>query len=86
MICGLVGWAIFGLFVGAIARLLWPSTQPLGCAMTMLLGIAGSVVGGMLTYLLSGGPDTFYEPAGYIMSIIGAIVLLWLFNSNRQAR
>jgi uncharacterized membrane protein YeaQ/YmgE (transglycosylase-associated protein family) len=81
MICSLVGWAIFGLFIGAIARLVWPERQPLGLLRTMLLGVAGSVIGGLITAALRGGPEP-YHPAGWIMSIVGAILVLWLFGGT----
>ncbi len=77
----LIGWAIFGLMVGAIARFIWPGDQPLGCLSTMLLGVAGSVVGGMITYALNGGPG-HYRPASWIMSILGAIVVLWIYGAT----
>ena len=78
MPCSLFGWAVFGLFVGAIARLIWPHRQPIGLIRTMLLGVVGSVVGGLVTTALRG--DDPYHPAGYIMSIVGAIVLLALYR------
>jgi uncharacterized membrane protein YeaQ/YmgE (transglycosylase-associated protein family) len=48
----------------------------------MLLGVAGSVVGGMITYFLTGGPDGTYHPASWVMSIIGAIVVLWIYGAT----
>ncbi len=77
----LFGWIIFGLVVGGIARLLWPGQQRLGCLTTMVLGIVGSIVGGMITHLLTGGE---YEPSSYLMSILGAILILWF--SRRISR
>ena len=78
MDCGsLVSWAIFGLIVGAIARFFWPGRQPAGCLGTIVLGVAGSVVGGAVTRVLLGNPDTPFEPAGLLMSIVGAIIVLW---------
>jgi uncharacterized membrane protein YeaQ/YmgE (transglycosylase-associated protein family) len=79
MVCSILGWAFFGLFVGAIARLVWPHRQPIGLIRTSLLGIAGSVVGGWVTTALRG--DDPYHPAGYIMSIVGAILVLWVYQS-----
>jgi len=73
----LISWAFFGLLVGLIARFLWPGRQPAGCLPTMLLGIGGSVVGGLISYALMGGEDRPYHPAGWLMSILGAIVVLW---------
>ena len=77
MFCTLVSWAFFGVFIGALARLLWPGRHPMGLIGTMLLGVTGSVVGGLITLALRGGPEP-YEPAGYLMSLLGAIVVLWV--------
>jgi uncharacterized membrane protein YeaQ/YmgE (transglycosylase-associated protein family) len=69
---------ITGLIVGAIAKLLMPGRDPGGFIVTILLGIAGSLLGGFLGRALG-----FYhegEPAGWIMSILGAIVLLGLYR------
>lgn len=71
-----ISWAVFGLVVGAIARLLVPGEQPIGILGTMLLGIVGSFVGGFLGALLFGGEITLSNPAGWIGGIIGAIVVL----------
>ena len=75
---GLLGWAIFGLIVGALAKLVMPGKDPGGILVTMLLGIVGAVVGGYLGQALN-----LYqpgEPAGYIVSILGAIVVLFLYR------
>ncbi len=84
MICSFFGWVVFGLFVGAIARLIWPYRQPIGLIRTVLLGVTGSVVGGWVTMALRG--DDPYQPAGYIMSIIGAILVLWVYQSLTRPR
>jgi uncharacterized membrane protein YeaQ/YmgE (transglycosylase-associated protein family) len=55
----------------------------MGLVATMLLGVAGSVVGGLVTLALRGGPQP-YEPAGYLMSILGAIVVLWISGSTAR--
>jgi uncharacterized membrane protein YeaQ/YmgE (transglycosylase-associated protein family) len=73
----LLSWALFGLIVGAIARFFWPGRQPAGCLSTIILGVAGSVVGGAISRVLVGNPNTPFEPAGLLMSIVGAIVVLW---------
>ena len=75
---GLIGWIVFGLIVGAIAKLLMPGRDPGGIIVTMLLGIAGAVLGGFTGRALG-----FYgegEPAGWVMSFIGAIVLLVIYR------
>ncbi len=71
---GILGWMIFGLFVGIVAKLLMPGRDPGGFIVTMLLGVAGAAVGGWLGRM-SGmyGAD---QPAGFFMALIGAAVLL----------
>jgi uncharacterized membrane protein YeaQ/YmgE (transglycosylase-associated protein family) len=69
---------IVGVVVGAIARFLMPGAQPMGWIMTSLLGIGGSIVGGLLAEVIWRQPDGKFTPAGWILSIIGAMVLLWV--------
>lgn len=71
-------WIISGLIIGAVAKLLMPGRDPGGIIITMLLGIAGALVGGWL-----GQAFGWYRPgegAGWIVSILGAILLLWLYR------
>ena len=76
---GILGWIVFGLIVGVIAKLLMPGRDPGGFIVTVLLGIAGAVVGGMLGRMLGMyGPN---DVAGYLMSIGGAILLLLLYRT-----
>jgi uncharacterized membrane protein YeaQ/YmgE (transglycosylase-associated protein family) len=74
----ILGWILFGAIVGGLARLLMPGRDALGCMMTILLGVIGSVVGGLLLGFLVGGRGT--DPAGWIGSVIGAVLLLWLYR------
>jgi len=74
----IVGWIIFGLIVGIIARFLKPGPQPMGAIMTILLGIAGSFVGGTIVNLVQGGGLLEGRTVGWIGSILGAILLLFL--------
>ncbi|HYO73310.1 MAG TPA: GlsB/YeaQ/YmgE family stress response membrane protein [Archangium sp.] len=75
---GLCGLIITGLVAGLIARAVMPGRQSMGFIGTTLLGIAGSFMGGFLASLLLGGSWRVLQPSGYIGSIIGANVLLWL--------
>jgi uncharacterized membrane protein YeaQ/YmgE (transglycosylase-associated protein family) len=75
---GIVGWILFGLIVGVIAKLIMPGRDPGGIIVTMLLGIVGAVLGGFLGRSLG-----FYGPqqaAGWLMAIVGAIVVLMLYR------
>jgi len=77
MITSIIGWIFFGLIAGAIARFLHPGYDRMGMAGTIILGIVGSLLGGGLAYVLRLGIEP-YQPAGWIMSIVGAILLLFL--------
>ena len=72
----IIGWLLFGLVVGAIAKFLMPGRDPGGWIVTILLGIAGSFVGGFLASMLGHNEQS----AGWIGSIIGAIVLLFIYR------
>lgn len=80
----IISWLVFGLIVGAIGRFLVPGRNPMGCLATSLLGIVGSVLGGLLAYGLKFGTDV-YSPGGWIMSIIGAVIALLIFRNTRRA-
>ena len=74
-----LGWIVFGLVIGLIARAIMPGAQPMGFILTALLGIAGSFVGGWLGTFLSGagGKPDLSQAAGWIGSIFGALILLF---------
>ena len=75
---GLLGWILFGAIVGAIAKLLMPGKDPGGFIVTMLLGIAGAMMGGFIGRALGWyGPN---DGAGFFMSLVGAILLLWIYR------
>jgi uncharacterized membrane protein YeaQ/YmgE (transglycosylase-associated protein family) len=73
-----LSWLISGLIIGAIAKFLMPGKDPGGIVVTIILGIAGAFVGSYAGQVLG-----FYQPgqpAGWLMSILGAIVLLWIYR------
>ena len=75
---GILGWIVFGLVVGAIAKLLMPGRDPGGFIITILLGIAGSVAGGYIGQMLG-----LYQPgqaAGFFLSLVGALLLLFIYR------
>ena len=81
---GIFAWILFGLVVGFIAKLLTPGRDPGGFIVTMLLGIAGALVGGFI-----GRAMGFYGPnesAGWLMSILGAVILLLLYRVATRRR
>ena len=81
---GILGWILFGLIIGALAKLVMPGRDPVGIIVTMLLGIAGAVLGGF-----AGRAMGFYGPgeaAGFLMSFAGAVLLLVLYRMMVRRR
>jgi uncharacterized membrane protein YeaQ/YmgE (transglycosylase-associated protein family) len=75
----IISWAVFGLVVGLIARMLYPGRQPMGFIATMILGIVGSLLGGFIAFLFGYRPeDGAFSGSGWIMSIVGALIVVWL--------
>ena len=74
----ILGWIVFGLIVGIVAKLLMPGRDPGGFIVTMLLGVVGALLGGFL-----GRAMGFYGPnqgAGFLMSVVGAILVLFVYR------
>ena len=80
----ILSWIVFGLIVGALAKLVMPGKDPGGVIVTMLLGIVGAILGGFLGRAL--GLYAAGEPAGFFMAFIGAIVLLMLYRLTLRPR
>jgi uncharacterized membrane protein YeaQ/YmgE (transglycosylase-associated protein family) len=77
----LIWMFIVGIVIGAIARFIMPGSEHMGILMTGLLGIAGSFVGGFIARLFSKPADgALVHPAGLILSVIGAIILLYAWG------
>ena len=79
---GIIVTIIIGLIIGAVAKLIMPGKDPGGIIVTILIGIAGSFVGsylGQAIHLYQPG-----QPAGFIMSVIGALILLALYHFIRR--
>ena len=75
---GIIGWILFGLIVGVVGKFLMPGRDPGGFVITILLGIAGALLGGFLGRVLGLYGDR--DPVGFIMAVIGSIVLLVLYR------
>ena len=77
---GVLGWIVFGLIVGVIAKLVMPGRDPGGFVVTVLLGIAGAVLGGLIGRLAGlYGPG---DAAGFVMSTLGAVALLFAYQER----
>lgn len=73
---GIIAWIVFGFIVGLIARAVVPGRQGMGFLLTTVLGVAGSLIGGLVGSAITGGSATAFQPSGFLGSLIGAIVLL----------
>jgi uncharacterized membrane protein YeaQ/YmgE (transglycosylase-associated protein family) len=81
----LIWFLIIGLVAGLLARLIMPGRDAMGLLATMLLGIAGSLIGGVISWAIWGASSTnSIQPSGLIMSIVGAILVLFVWRKMRS--
>ena len=78
-IMGIIWMIVVGFIVGLLARFFYPGAIALGFWMTTLLGIGGSIVGGVIGSLIFKSPEGKFHPAGIFLSLIGAMILLWAY-------
>lgn len=81
---GILGWIVFGLVVGAVAKLLMPGRDPGGIIVTMVLGIVGALLGGFVGRAL--GMYNANEGAGFIMALVGAVLVLAIYRLSIGGR
>jgi uncharacterized membrane protein YeaQ/YmgE (transglycosylase-associated protein family) len=79
---GIIAWIVLGLLAGMIAKAIMPGGERVGIILTTLLGIAGALVGGFLATALGFGDpiDEFFDLSTWIASVVGALIILWLWN------
>jgi uncharacterized membrane protein YeaQ/YmgE (transglycosylase-associated protein family) len=81
---GILGWILFGLVVGIVAKLIMPGRDPGGIIITIILGIVGALIGGFIGQALN-----LYEPgepAGFVGATLGAILVLWIYRVASRKR
>jgi uncharacterized membrane protein YeaQ/YmgE (transglycosylase-associated protein family) len=83
---GIIAFIIFGFIVGLIARALMPGPQRMGLLMTTVLGIVGSFVGGFLASLVTNRSVFDLSTSGFIGSLLGAMLVLFLFGIGMRRR
>ena len=79
-----IWWLIIGLIAGALARLIMPGRDPMGIIATILLGILGSVIGGLVSWAIWGSETRGFQMGGLLLSILGAILVLWIYRMTRS--
>lgn len=77
---GVLGWILFGLIVGVLAKLIMPGRDTGGIVVTILLGIAGALLGGWFGQVV-GLYDTPEQGASFIMALLGSIVILGVYRA-----
>lgn len=82
---GILAWILFGLIAGVIAKFLMPGPDPGGWIITILLGIAGAVVGGFIGQALGFGGVSGFNLGSMVIAILGAILLLAIYRMTRRA-
>ena len=77
---GIISWIIVGAIAGALAKLIMPGNDPGGFIITILLGIAGALVGGFIASAIGLGPVDGFSIGGLIIAILGAVLLLIIYR------
>ena len=80
----ILGWLLYGLLVGLVAKFLHPGDDPVGFLPTVGIGIAGSYLGGFILWLINGGGP--FTPAGFIMGIVGGVLFCWLYKKYNLSK
>ena len=85
---GIIAWIVLGLLAGMIAKAIMPGGERVGIILTTLLGIAGALVGGFLATALGFGDpiDEFFDLSTWLAAIVGALIILWLWNAISSRR
>ena len=85
---GIIGWIAIGLVAGIIAKAVYPGAEDFGIILTILLGIAGALLGGFVAWLLGAGDpiDEFFDLSTWIASIVGALVILVIYSALGGSR
>ena len=77
-------WLVIGLIAGALARLIMPGKDAMSWLATLVLGIAGSILGGLVSWAIWGVAEQGFQPAGLILSLLGAVILLFVWRSYKS--
>ncbi|MGH8770339.1 MAG: GlsB/YeaQ/YmgE family stress response membrane protein [Burkholderiales bacterium] len=81
---GIISWIVFGLIAGAIAKLIMPGDDPGGFIVTILLGVAGALIGGFIGTALGFGEVTGFNFGSFVIAIVGAFVLLLIYRMIKK--
>jgi len=80
---GIILWIIFGLIAGVAAKWIMPGKDPGGLILTIVIGIAGALVGGWISTLFGFGDITGFDIRSFIIAVLGALLLLFIYHRVR---
>ena len=83
---GIIAWIVFGLIAGWLAKLLMPGKDPGGCIVTMLIGVAGAILGGFIGTALGWGGIDGFDLRSFLLAVGGSILLLALYRMFTRRR
>lgn len=79
----LVIWVVFGFFAGSVAEWLWPAAKAASRVQTIGIGVVGSIAGGLVGSIITGSS---YRPAGFVFSVIGALLVMFVWRKLNEVR
>lgn len=79
----LIVWFVFGLLAGSMAEWLWPEMKSASRIQSVCLGVAGSIVGGLVGSIVSGSS---YRPAGFVFSVLGALAVMFIWKKLNEVK
>ena len=82
---GVIVWILLGLVAGALAKFIMPGRDPGGIIVTILIGIAGALIGGFISTKLGYGSVDGFDLRSIVIAVLGAILLLFVFRVLRRA-
>ena len=83
---GIIAWIVFGLLAGWLAKLLMPGADPGGCIVTMLIGVAGAILGGFIGTMLGWGGIEGFDLRSFLLAVGGSVLLLALYRAFTRRR
>lgn len=80
---GILAWIVFGLLAGIVAKLIMPGKDPGGFILTIIIGIAGAIIGGFISTLFGMGDISGFDLRSFFIAVLGALLLLFIYHRVR---
>jgi uncharacterized membrane protein YeaQ/YmgE (transglycosylase-associated protein family) len=82
---GILSWIVFGLIAGVLAKLIMPGKDPGGVIVTILIGVAGALIGGFIANALGYGRVSGFDFRSFLIAIVGSLILLALYRMMKKS-